>query len=101
MTYNRDELRESYKDLFKHSLDLIYVSDLYGNFLDANDLTLLALGYEREEIPNIKFLDLLEKDELNIAYGVLKEILKIMKHFGRYVILIGVRLTLQKFRHKI
>ena len=83
MTYNRDELRESYKDLFKHSLDLIYVSDLYGNFLDANDLTLLALGYEREEIPNIKFLDLLEKDELNIAYGVLKEILKIGKQSKR------------------
>jgi len=83
MTYNREEIRESYKDLFEYSLDLIYVSDLNGNFLDANDLTLLTLGYEREEIPNIKFLDLLEQDELNIAYGALKEIIKIGKQSKR------------------
>ena len=72
MTYNRDELREGYKDLFEYSLDLIYVSDLNGNFLDANDLTLISLGYEREEIPNIKFLDILEQDEISKAYGALK-----------------------------
>ncbi|MFX1348978.1 MAG: PAS domain S-box protein [Promethearchaeota archaeon] len=76
MTYNREEIRESFKDLFERSLDLIYVSDLNGNFLDANDLALLTLGYEREEIKNIKFLDLIEEDELKIAYGALKEIIK-------------------------
>jgi PAS domain S-box-containing protein len=83
MTYNREEIRESYRDLFDHSLDLIYVSDLYGNFLDANELTLISLGYEREEIPNIKFLDLLEPDELKIAYEALKEIVKTGKQSKR------------------
>ncbi len=83
MTYNRDELREGYKDLFEYSLDLIYVSDLNGNFLDANDLTLISLGYEREEIPNIKFLDILEQDEISKAYGALKEIIKTGKQSKR------------------
>ncbi len=76
MIYNREDIREKYKDLFDHSLDLIYVNDLNGNFLDANELTLIALGYEREEILDIKFIDILEEDELKKAYGVLKEILK-------------------------
>lgn len=83
MTYNRKEIGETYRDLFTHSLDLIYVSDLNGNFLDANDLTLFALGYEREEISNIKFLDLLEEDDLIIAYGALKEIIKSGKQSKR------------------
>ena len=83
MTYYREEIKENYKDLFEHSLDLIYVSDLNGNFLDANDLTLLTLGYEREEIPDIKFLDLLDQDELKIAYKALKEIIKTGKQTKR------------------
>ncbi|MFX1552534.1 MAG: PAS domain S-box protein [Promethearchaeota archaeon] len=83
MTYNREEIRESYRNLFEHSLDLIYVSDLEGNFLDANDLTLISLGYEREDIPNVKFLDLLEEDELIIAYEALKEIIRTGKQSKR------------------
>jgi len=73
MTYNREEIRENYRDLFEHSLDLIYVSDLNGNFLDANDLTLISLGYEREEIPNIKFLDILEQDEISNLCNAIEE----------------------------
>ncbi|MFW9900209.1 MAG: PAS domain S-box protein [Candidatus Thorarchaeota archaeon] len=76
MTYHREEIKENFRDLFEHSLDLIYVSDLEGSFLDANDLTLLTLGYEREEISEIKFLDLLDQEELKIAYEALKEIVK-------------------------
>ena len=83
MEYDRQEIREKFNDLFEHSLDLIYVSDLKGNFLDANDIALIALGYEREEISQINFLNILEKDELEKAYGVLKEILKIGKQSKR------------------
>ncbi|MFX0144439.1 MAG: PAS domain S-box protein [Candidatus Hodarchaeota archaeon] len=83
MLYKREELGESYRELFEHSLDLIYVNDLNGNFLDANDLTLLTLGYEREEIPNIKFIDILEKTQIKRAYDVLKEIIKTGKQSKR------------------
>lgn len=71
-----EEVREKYKELFEHSLDLIYVNDLNGNFLDASDLTLITLGVEREDIPNISFIDLLDKDNLIKAYKVTKEIIK-------------------------
>ena len=74
--YNKEEVREKYKDLFEHSLDMIYVNDMNGNFLDASDLTLIALGIEREEIPNISFIDLLDRDNLIKAYKVTKEIRK-------------------------
>ncbi|MHA2087483.1 MAG: PAS domain S-box protein, partial [Promethearchaeota archaeon] len=74
MKYNRGEIEENYKDLFDYSLDLIYVSDLRGNFLDANDVALEKLGYEREDVPNISFIDLIEKDDLIRAFEVIKEI---------------------------
>ncbi|MFX0081432.1 MAG: PAS domain S-box protein [Candidatus Hodarchaeota archaeon] len=83
MKYDRVEICEKFNDLFEYSLDLIYVCDLEGNFLDANDITLFSLGYEREEISNLTFLDVLEKDEINKAYGVIKEILKSGKQFKR------------------
>ena len=74
--YNKDEVREKFKALFEHSLDLIYVNDLNGNFLDASDLTLIALGINKEDIPNISFIDLLDRDNLIKAYKVIKEIRK-------------------------
>ncbi|MFX0012255.1 MAG: PAS domain-containing protein, partial [Candidatus Hermodarchaeota archaeon] len=74
--YNKEEVREKYKELFEHSLDLIYVNDLDGNFLDASDLTLIALGFDREEIPNLSFIDLLDRDDLIKAYNITKEIRK-------------------------
>ncbi|MFX0038103.1 MAG: PAS domain S-box protein [Promethearchaeota archaeon] len=83
MEYNKQEIREKYKDFFEHSLDLIYINDLNGNFLDANDLTLFALGYEREDIANAKLLDILEDEDLQVAYNVLKEIKKTGKQSKR------------------
>lgn len=83
MEYNRQEIREKYRDFFEHSLDLIYINDLNGNFLDANDLTLIALGYEREDISNAKLLDILEEEDLKIAYNVLREIKKTGKQSKR------------------
>ena len=75
MDYNRDEIRKKYKDLFEYSLDLIYVCDLKGNFLDANDIALLALGYEKKEILNLSFMDLASGEQLIEAYNILKEIM--------------------------
>ena len=76
MDYNREEIRKKFKELFDHSLQLIYVNDLNGNFLDANDITLLTLGYEREDIGRISFIDLVDREDLIKAYQVTKEIRK-------------------------
>ncbi len=75
MKYNKEEIREEFKDLFEHSLDFIYVHDLRGNFLDANDIALKTLGYEREEIPNLNFASLIDKDQLKKAITLTNEII--------------------------
>ncbi|MHA1914038.1 MAG: PAS domain-containing sensor histidine kinase [Promethearchaeota archaeon] len=76
MKYNAEEIREKYKDLFEYSLDIIYVNDLRGNFLDANDIALETLGYKRNEIPDISFIDLLDEENLMKALKVTNEIKK-------------------------
>ena len=74
MKYRREEIEEKYQDLFDYSLDLIYVNDLRGKFLDANDIALKKLGYKREEIPEISFTDLIGREDLIKAFKVIKEI---------------------------
>ena len=67
-------IREKYKSLFERKLHCIYVHDLEGNFLDANDTALKLLGYKRDEILSLNFTDLLEDDFLSKAYRTVEEI---------------------------
>jgi len=74
--YNKEEIRSKYRDLFEYSLDYIYVHDLKGNFLDANEITLKALEYEREEILSLNFLDVLaDKEQLKSAIDATQKII--------------------------
>lgn len=75
MKYKKDEIREKYKDLFEQTLDLIYVFDLKGNFLDANDAALRSLGYTKEDINNLSFSDLIDTIQLKKAFTQLNETL--------------------------
>jgi len=81
MTYSLELAREKFKDLFELSLDLIYVHDFRGKFLDANEITLEKLGYNREEINNLSFNDLISKDQLTVAFKALTEI----RDFGKQI----------------
>ena len=65
------KIREEYKSLFNFSLDLIFVHDLKGNFLDANDIALKTLGYTKEEILNLSFKDLMNKDQARMAFDMI------------------------------
>lgn len=76
MKYNKEEIRKKFKDLFENSLDLIYVNDLKGNILDANDIALKSLVYDREEIPNLSFIDLVDEENLLKAIKITKEIVE-------------------------
>jgi PAS domain S-box-containing protein len=72
-----DELqddREKYRALYGHQFNCIYIHDLEGNFLDANDAALNLLGYEREEISDLNFASLIGKDQLPKAFETLGEI---------------------------
>jgi len=72
-------LRDSadrYRALFDRSLDAVYIHDLEGNFLDANDVALRLLGYSRDEILGLSFADLLDDSRLPAALTTLQEIMK-------------------------
>ncbi len=68
------ESDERYKALFDRSLDLVYLYDFEGRFIDANDAALNRLGYTREEIPSLNFASLLSEDQLPLAFKTLQEI---------------------------
>ncbi len=74
-----EALRESeirYRALFDKTLYCVYLHDLEGNFLDANDAALNLLGYTKEEISSLSFSSILEGDHLSKAFKVLKEIIR-------------------------
>jgi len=64
---NKDDIREKFKDFFEYSLDFLYVNDLKGNFIDANDIALSTLGYDREELPSISFQNIIDEEQLKLA----------------------------------
>ena len=81
----KEEIRKKYESIFKFSLDYIYVHDLKGKFIDANDLTLNVLGYNREEILNLSFIDLIDKKQIPIAIKAIKEIRENFTEFHRKI----------------
>lgn len=83
MKYDREDIREQFKDLFEKSLDLIYVNDLDGKILDANNIALNTLGYTREEIQNLFFINLIDEEQLKKAFKYTKEIIETGKQSER------------------
>ena len=72
-----DKLQESeerYNALFERSLDLVYVCDFEGKFIDANNAALKLIGYKKEEISSLNFASLLSEDQLPLAFKVTQEI---------------------------
>jgi len=68
------EAQERYKSLYNHLLDLVYVHDLEGNFLDANPATLKLLGYSAEEVASLNFSSILDPTQLPLALEAVTEI---------------------------
>ncbi|MGD9077876.1 MAG: PAS domain S-box protein [Desulfobacterales bacterium] len=77
---------EKYQAIFNHNLNCIYVHDLAGNFLDANDVALSLIGYSREEIPELNLSSLIDEDQLSVALSAIEEIKKTgsQKRFTEY-----------------
>lgn len=69
------EIEARYSSLFNNPHDAVYIHDVNGNFVDANDAALELLGHRREEIRLLNFADLLDgRDQLDKALAVLEEI---------------------------
>ncbi len=75
MSNDKEEIRRKFKDLFDYSLDFIYVHDLKGNFIDANDIALSTLGYRRSELSDISFINLLDEEQLKVALDITKDLI--------------------------
>jgi PAS domain S-box-containing protein len=73
------EIRNKYQELFECSLDLIFALDLKGNLLDANDLTISTLGYNKEEIINKFFGQFGDNNQIKALLSAIKEITDIGK----------------------
>ena len=76
----KEALQESeeryYRALFERSLELVYLCDFEGNFIDANDTALKSLGYTKKDIKSLNFSSLLVEDQLPPAIETAEEILK-------------------------
>jgi PAS domain S-box-containing protein len=69
------ETEERYKSLYERSLDCVYLTDITGNFIDANQSALTLLGYTRDEITTLNFSSLLTPDQLTSALRINQEII--------------------------
>jgi PAS domain S-box-containing protein len=71
----RRESVERYKALFERSMDCVFLTDLEGRFLDANQRALDLIGYQREDIATLTFASLLTEDQLASALQTVLEVL--------------------------
>ncbi len=69
-----EESERRYRALFDSSLDLLYIHDFEGRFIDANPTALSRLGYNKEEIRSIDFASLLTEDQMPAGSKALQEI---------------------------
>ncbi len=76
--FNADnKIRESearYNALFNYSLDLVYIHDFEGNFIDANNAALKLFGYSKDEIKNLNIKNFLDQNQFSIAKKLINEI---------------------------
>jgi PAS domain S-box-containing protein len=77
---------EKYQAIYNHNSNCIYIHDLEGNFLDANDAALRLLGYNREDISTLNISSLISIDQLSVAYSIIEEVVKngSQKHISEY-----------------
>jgi diguanylate cyclase (GGDEF)-like protein/PAS domain S-box-containing protein len=64
---------ERYSALFDSSLELVYVLDFEGAFLDANRATLELIGYSKEEISSLNVASLFDPEDLPGIMKMIKE----------------------------
>jgi PAS domain S-box-containing protein len=68
------EMTDRFQALFDRSLLCLYVHDLEGNFLDANNAALNLMDYNREEFLSLNVSALVIKEQIPIALEIFKEI---------------------------
>ena len=70
------ESNERFIALFERSNDAVYIVDFEGGFVDANQVALDMLGYERSDIDRLRIASLLSEDDLPKGLEDFNEIVK-------------------------
>jgi PAS domain S-box-containing protein len=70
------EAEQRFQAIFRSPINLLYLHDLEGRFIDANDTALSLLGYTRDEIRSLHLRDLLEPEDLPRAHERVQAILE-------------------------
>ena len=68
------ESEERYRALFDRSLELVYIHDFEGHFIDANEAALNLFGYKKEELRDLDIASLLSEDQLPFTRKTMQEI---------------------------
>ncbi|MGF3555089.1 MAG: PAS domain-containing protein [Thermoplasmatota archaeon] len=61
---NLKDNEKRYKILFENTSDLVQFMDAYGKFVEVNPAWLNTLEYSKEEVNNLKLVDIIRKDEI-------------------------------------
>jgi len=64
---------ERYRALFDSSLNLIYILDFEGRFLDANHATMELIGYSKEEMSTLNVASLFDPEDLPVVLAMLNK----------------------------
>jgi len=76
MNVSFQEMQRRYECIFDRSLECIYVHDLKGDFLDANQAALDLLGVSEAEITSLNILSLLGEYQMPLATAMIEEIIR-------------------------
>jgi PAS domain S-box-containing protein len=71
------DAEERYNSLFEGSMDLVYICNFKGKFIDANKAALNLLGYDNEDIKTLNLKSLLDSTQQLKAVNVIREIKKL------------------------
>ena len=66
----RKRTEERLRDMFEHARDAIYTSDLEGRFTSANRAAERLTGYSREELLQMRVVDLIAPEDVDRARDV-------------------------------
>jgi diguanylate cyclase (GGDEF)-like protein/PAS domain S-box-containing protein len=78
---------KEFERFFEINLNLLSIADVYGNFIKVNKAWSKLLGYSTDELENMKFLDLIHPDDLEItlkAVEKLKEQKTVINFINRF-----------------
>ena len=67
------ERHSRFTGLLEEGPDAVYVIDLSGNFVDANDTALAMMGFSRDEIIHLNFFDMVRDDQKAATLSILAD----------------------------